>query len=183
LTSQKILFESTRPSGRGRVIDPNLEVDYLWLKNKHYGWYLDLPTPGERVVSDPKIRGNTVYFNTVIPDPDDCAFGGKGWMMSVALFNGGSPPKDSPAFDFNEDGAITVAGDTAEFRNERYAYSGKMFEKGGEPTGPSIVATGGQHLRYTAGTKTDEVEEIETSLLEETKRLSGRISWQQVYPD
>jgi type IV pilus assembly protein PilY1 len=183
LTPQKILFESTRPSGRGRVIDPNLEVDYLWLKKKHYGWYLDLPTPSERVVSDPKIRGNTVYFNTVIPDPEDCAFGGKGWMMSVMLFNGGSPPKDSPTFDFNEDGEITVADDTVEFRNERYAYAGKMFEKGGEPTGPSIVATGGRHLRYTAGTKTDEVEEIETSLLEKTKRLSGRISWQQMYPD
>ncbi len=183
LTSQKILFESARPSGRGRVIDPNLEVDYLWLKNKHYGWYLDLPTPGERVVSDPKIRGNTIYFNTIIPDPDDCAFGGEGWMMSVALFNGGSPPKDSPAFDFNEDGAITVAGDTVEFRNERYAYSGKMFEKGGEPTGPSIVATGGQHLRYTVGTETDEATEVEADLLEEIQRLSGRISWQQMYPE
>ncbi len=104
-------------------------------------------------------------------------------MMSVALFNGGSPPTGSPAFDFNEDGAITVAGDTVEFRNERYAYSGKMFEKGGEPTGPSIVATGGQHLRYTVGTETDEATEVEADLLEEIQRLSGRISWQQMYPE
>jgi len=183
LAQQKILFETKRTAGRGRVTDPNLVVDYLGIKKRQYGWYLDLPTAGERVVSHPKVRAGTVYFNTLIPDPKDCGFGGDGWMMSVVFFNGGSPPGDSPAFDFNEDGAITVAGDTVEFRKERYAYAGKMFEKGGEPTGPSIVATGDRHMRYTVGTETDEVGEIETNLLEKPKRLSGRLSWQQLYPE
>ena len=58
-----------------------------------------------------------------------------------------------------------------------------MFEKGGEPTGPSIIATGGRHVRYTVGTETDEAEEVEANVLEQGDRLSGRISWQQVYPE
>jgi len=183
LAKQTILFETKRAAGRGRVTDPDLIVDYPGIGKRQYGWYLDLPTEGERVVNHPKVRGGTVYFNTLIPDPKDCGFGGTGWMMSVGIFNGGSPASQSPAFDFNEDGAITIAGDTVEFREERYAYAGKMFEKGGEPTGPSIIATGGRHVRYTVGTETDEAEEIETNVLEEGDRLSGRISWQQLYPE
>ena len=56
-----------------------------------------------------------------------------------------------------------------------------MFEKGGEPTGPSIIDTGGRHLRYTVGTETDETEKIEVNALREGDRLTGRISWQQFY--
>lgn len=181
LAKQTILFETKRAAGRGRVTDPDLIVDYPGMKKRQYGWYLDLPTDGERVVSHPKVRFGTIYFNTLIPDPKDCGFGGTGWMMSVGLFNGGSPPAQTPVFDFNEDGAITIAGDTVEVRKERYAYAGKMFEKGGEPTGPSIIDTGGRHLRYTVGTETDETEKIEVNALREGDRLTGRISWQQVY--
>jgi type IV pilus assembly protein PilY1 len=184
LAQQKILVETVRPQGKGRVLEPDLVVDYRWQSDKHYGWYLDLPEKGERVVSDAKSRGQIVHFNSIIPDPEDCAFGGTGWMMSVAAHNGGSPQKDSPAFDFDEDGAITVAGDTVEFRKKRYAYAGKKFEGDkGEPTGPTIVATGGQHLRYTAGTKTDEGGEVEAQMLEKLKGLAGRLSWQQMYPE
>ena len=182
LVAQKILLETQSAEGKGRVTDPDLEVDYFWIKRKDYGWFLDLPTQGERVVGDPKVRYDTVYFNTLIPDPQSCGFGGTGWMMSVVTFNGGSPPEETPAFDFNEDGIISSAGDTVEFRDERYAYAGKKFEKGGEPTGPSIAATGGNHMRYTVGTETDEAEEVEANLLEKKKGVNGRISWNQLYP-
>ncbi len=185
LAKQKILVETVRPQGKGRVLEPDLTVDYAGANGSiEYGWYLDLPEKGERVVSDAKSRGQIVHFNSIIPDPEDCAFGGSGWMMSVAAHNGGSPQKDSPAFDFDEDGAITMAGDTVEFHKKRYAYAGKKFEGDkGEPTGPTIVATGGQHLRYTAGTKTDEGDEVEAQMLEKLKGLAGRLSWQQMYPE
>jgi len=180
LAVQKILVETKREQGWGRVTDPSVLVDYGWVKSQPYGWLLDLPGSGERVVGDPSVRGGIVYFNTLIPDKAACGFGGKGWMMSVSIYNGGSPNAKNPAFDFNEDGAITVGGDTVEFREERYAYSGKLFEEG-EAAGQSIVATGGQHMRYTVGTTTDKADEIEANLLEKVQGVSGRISWQQLF--
>ncbi len=180
LARQKILFESVRAGGKGRVTDPNLNVDYQWRDDTHYGWYLDLPEKGERVVSDPKVLAGTVFFNTTIPDGAGCGFGGKGWMMSVATHNGGSPEKRQPAFDFDENGAITQAGDTLVFRDRRYAYAGKMFDSGGAPAGPSLVATRDRYMRYTAG---DETDKIDAALLTEVEGLAGRIAWQQVYPE
>ena len=180
LARQKILFESVRAGGKGRVTDPDLNVDYQWKDDTHYGWYLDLPATGERVVSDPKVRGNTVFFNTTIPDAASCGFGGKGWMMSVATHNGGSPEKNNPVFDFDEDGAITRLGDTVVFRDRRYAYAGKTFEDGGAPAGLSLVATMNRHMRYTVGDKTAK---IDAALLNEVQGLTGRIAWQQAYPE
>jgi hypothetical protein len=180
LARQKILFESVRTGGKGRVTDPNLNVDYQWKDDTHYGWYLDLPATGERVVSDPKVRGDTVFFNTTIPDAASCGFGGKGWMMSVATHNGGSPEKNNPVFDFDEDGAITRVGDTVVFRDRRYAYAGKAFEDGGAPAGPSLAATMNRHMRYTVGDKTSE---IDAAVLNEMQGLTGRIAWQQAYPE
>ena len=180
LARQKILFESVRAGGKGRVTDPNLNVDYQWKDDTHYGWYLDLPEKGERVVSDPKVLAGTVFFNTTIPDDASCGFGGKGWMMSVATHNGGSPEKRHPAFDFDGNGAIRQAGDTVVFRDRRYAYAGKAFQDGGAPAGPSLVATMNRHVRYTVGNKTSE---IDAAVLNEMQGLTGRIAWQQAYPE
>jgi len=180
LARQRILFETVRAGGKGRVTDPELMVDYLWKDDTHYGWYLDLPEKGERVVNNPKVRGQTVFFNTTIPDAAGCGFGGNGWMMSVATHNGGSPEKRRPAFDFDGNGAIRQAGDTVVFRDRRYAYAGKMFETGGAPAGPALVPARDRHMRYTAG---DETTDIDAALLNEEDRLEGRIAWQQAYPE
>lgn len=69
-----------------------------------FGWRINLPTSGERVVVNPKIRNNVVFFNTIIPDDTTCNHGGSGWVMSVNLLNGGIPTE--PAFDSNGDGII-----------------------------------------------------------------------------
>ena len=180
LARQRILFESMRAGGKGRVTDPELMVDYQWKDDTHYGWYLDLPEKGERVVNNPKVRGKTVFFNTTIPDPAGCGFGGNGWMMSVATSNGGSPQKRDPVFDFDGDGAVNLINDTVVFRDRRYAYAGKMFETGGAPAGPALVPARDRHMRYTAG---DETTDIDAALLNEEDRLEGRIAWQQAYPE
>ena len=57
-------------------------------------------------------------------------------LATIFLLNLGAE-KNNPVFDFDEDGAITQAGDTVVFRDRRYAYAGKMFEDGGAPAGPS----------------------------------------------
>ena len=180
LARQKILFESVRAGGKGRVTDPDLMVDYQWKDDTHYGWYLDLPEKGERAVSDPKVIAGTVFFNTTIPEDASCGFGGEGWMMSVATHNGGSPQKRHPAFDFDGNGAIRQEGDTVIFRDRRYAYAGKMFDSGGAPAGPSLVTTRDRYMRYTAG---DETDKIDAARVNEVEGLAGRIAWQQVYSE
>lgn len=94
-------FQSGFPSDV-RVPTDN-PVDY----SSQYGWYMDLPDTGERVVTNAKVRGDLVFFNTLIPDNEPCSFGGTGWLMSVQQANGG-PPKTA-AFDFNNDLVVNDA--------------------------------------------------------------------------
>ena len=69
-----------------------------------HGWLIDLPTTGERMVVNPKIRGKYVFFNTLIPGLELCAPEGSGWGMAVKQENGGEPSE--PIFDINNDGVI-----------------------------------------------------------------------------
>jgi len=68
------------------------------------GWFIDLPTSGERMVVNPKIRGKYVFFNTLIPGTELCVPEGGGWVMAVKQENGGQP--NEPVFDINNDGVI-----------------------------------------------------------------------------
>lgn len=72
--------------------------------NGPHGWYFDLPTSGERVIVDPRIRGEFVFFNTLIPDPNTCNSQGYGWLMTLKLVNGGMP--EHAVFDVNNDGQV-----------------------------------------------------------------------------
>ena len=172
----------------GRITDPdrwqNLKVDYKQAgSGDRYGWYLDLPDAGERVVTDARYLDGLVFFNTLVPsDPRPCAAGGTGWMMSVDAFTGGSPI--TPAFDFDENGAIDADGD-AEYiegkpgkKGKRIGYAGKKYiSKKGAPAGVSIIGDN----RYTPGTGTDEASEIGVDALQPTSEpLTGRLSWEQL---
>ncbi len=80
------------------------------LNSASNGWFIDFnfndtasnSVAGERIVVNPKIRNNTLFFNTVMPDARKCYAGGSGWLMSVNLENGGRPL--TPVFDLNNDG-------------------------------------------------------------------------------
>ncbi|MFK5914756.1 MAG: PilC/PilY family type IV pilus protein [Woeseiaceae bacterium] len=95
-------------SGDVRVISDNN------LNSTDNGWFIDFnfndtssnSVAGERIVVNPKIRNNTVFFNTVLPDDRKCFAGGSGWLMSVNLENGGRPLV--PIFDLNNDGVFDV---------------------------------------------------------------------------
>ena len=88
-------------SSSARVLSDN-PVDYSGTKR---GWYIDLDSAsaatGERVVVNPKVRGDYVFFNTMTPNNAECTFGGSSWLMAAKLVNGGRPA-DS-VFDFNND--------------------------------------------------------------------------------
>ena len=184
LARQTFLLDDA--SKRARVLDPYLKVEYEKMTGRQYGWYIDLPAKGERVVSEALVRGGIVYFNSIIPDVSVCASGGGGWEMSVKTENGGSP--DAPVFDFNEDGAVTVSGDTASVSGRSGAsgeanisYAGKKLEEEkGMPAGPSIIG----NRRFTPGTATDEGAEMEeTLLITNEATVTGRLSWEQLFPD
>ena len=184
LAAQTFLLDDD--AKRARVLNPHLTVNYEKLNGRHYGWYIDLPSAGERVVAEALVRGNMIFFNTVVPDISVCASGGTGWEMSVQLVNGGSP--SGPIFDFNEDGVIAIQGDTARVTGESIAeggedvgYAGKKLEdEQGMPAGPSIMG----NRRFTPGSATDEASEVEqTLLITHESQVSGRLSWEQLFPE
>ncbi|GGE74055.1 pilus biosynthesis protein [Streptosporangium jomthongense] len=64
------------------------KMDYTTAK----GWYVDLPTDGERAVLSAQVRGEFLYLNTMIPDQNPCLGGGTGWLMALGL-DGLTPEK------------------------------------------------------------------------------------------
>jgi type IV pilus assembly protein PilY1 len=72
----------------------------------HLGWYVNLPTNGEKQVTDPLLREGRIIFTTLIPSIDPCQVGGSGWLMELNANNGG---RLEDTFDFNGDGLFTSA--------------------------------------------------------------------------
>lgn len=75
------------------------------------GWYIDLPTSGERVVVDPILRNGRFIFTTAIPSSDPCAVGGYSWLMEVDYLGGGR--LNINVFDVNGDGVINASDSVA----------------------------------------------------------------------
>jgi hypothetical protein len=162
-----------------RITNPSLEVNYT---GGEFGWYIDLPDTGERVVSDAIARGDMIFFNTAIPNDDLCAYGGTGWEMLVRIENGGSPmspvvdqdnnnivdSRDASNIDLGGDEGITAVG-----------ISGKKIDDDeGLPGGPAIV---GDKL-FTRGS-TEGKQPKDTTLASVTGSAPvGRLSWEQLFP-
>ena len=136
--------------------------------NTEKGWFMDFPTPGERSITDPVIRGDLVFFNTTIPDNDPCNFGGSGWLMVAKWINGGKP--DEVAFDLNGDGTLgnldLVGGLEA---------AGMQID--GLPTSPVNLG----NKRYVATTETTDGSSINTTDIQKVDGPdTGRLSWEEL---
>lgn len=164
-------------SSQIRVLTDNT-VNYAGNDN---GWMINLTlATGERVIVDPDVRGDLVFFNTWIPDTNPCSAGGSGFLMSVKQINGGRP--DNAAFDLNGDGSVNT-GDlvivitTDADGNEvitKYAPSGQKFNSG-LPASSSFLS----NKQYTPGT--DGGSTIETRDVEDlSDNETGRLSWQEL---
>ncbi len=53
------------------------------------GWYVDLPTTGERVNTDPALAGGALIFTTNIPSTTICVPGGSSWLYFLNYQTGG----------------------------------------------------------------------------------------------
>jgi len=165
LVAQTISLGTSADGTLGRTLTDNA-VDYLYSN----GWYMDLPDPGERVVTDPIVRQNLLFFNTMTPDTNPCDAGGSGWLMVAEWNNGGFPSE--VAFDLNDDSRLddgdTIQGDAA-----------AGVEIVGIPTSPVNLA----NKRYTSTTQTTGGSSIEVSEISSVGgRLNGRLSWEELTP-
>jgi len=160
-------------SSQIRVLTDNA-VDYAGADN---GWVINLTIDsGERVIVDPDLRGDLVFFNTWIPDSNPCNAGGSGVLMSVKQLNGGRP--DTPAFDLNNSGTVDssdyVFVTNSDGSIDSYAPSGERFSEG-LPASSSFLS----NKQYTPGTdggSTIDERDVEDLSAEN----SGRVSWQEL---
>ncbi len=73
----------------------------------HAGWYLDLPTSGERIVSDVLIRDEKLVAVTFVPEESACGSGGYSWLHEGDACSGSR--LDEPQFDIDGDSLINLS--------------------------------------------------------------------------
>lgn len=163
--------------GEGRIVTGTVPDYTANGVNKKYGWYINLPDSGERVITNSIARGDLIFFNTSVPSTDPCAAGGYGWNMVVDANSGGPP--ETPAFDYNGDGVVDE-DDNVDYGGEEGDKSpvGKKYDDGGLPSGPSILG----NKQYTTGTETDDGGDIDvTTIAPPPANKIGRLSWEQIF--
>ncbi len=163
----------------GRLTDPDLVVNYTGdrtptLTNK-FGWYIELPTSGERVIAGSVARMGHVLFNTIIPDRSACSSSGSGSEWHVRMQNGGSPL--TPQFDFNGDGQIDAA-DGVVVGGRTVGYAARKLEGKGLLTAPSVIG----NVRFAPSSGAKKTEDMNKTVLVGSDKESGRLSWGQLAP-
>lgn len=165
LVRQSIGFGNSTGSVFGRTLTNNL-VNY----SSDDGWYMNLPDVGERLITDPVIRGDLVFFNTMIPDASPCNFGGSGWLMVAKWIDGSGP--DNVAFDLNNDNLL----DTLDEISTEPAAGMEIL---GIPTSPVNLG----NIRYTSTTETTGGSTINVTVIEDIGGPNtGRLSWEELTP-
>ena len=135
-----------------------------------FGWYMNLPDSGERLVTDPVIRGDLVFFNTMIPDANPCNFGGSGWLMAAKWLTGGNPGEI--AFDLNRDGVLDALDEI-----DGQAAVGVAVT--GIATSPVILSK----KRYTSTTETTGGSTIDViDVMDVGGPKTGRLAWEELTP-
>lgn len=158
-------------SGDVRVVTDNPMI------NNGTGWYIDfdfndnasppVSVAGERMVVNPKVRNDTLFFNTVIPDDRKCYAGGNGWLMSLNLANGGRPLQ--PVFDLNLDGS----------------FDSDDQEGGTNPAGQKVFAIPAESTflgdnQYTPDSEGN-IAKRKVNIKKDERE--GRMSWKEVFED
>jgi len=140
------------------------------------GWYLDLPTSGERQVSSPILRGGRLIFTTVIPSGDACSAGGESWLMEIDALSG-SRLTESP-FDLNRDRSFDIKDfaplDPEDPNSPLVPVSGRQSKQGIIKT-PGIVTDDRIEYKFASGSAGG----IDTTI-ENAGKQRGRQSWREI---
>ncbi len=145
------------------------------------GWYIDLPTTTERIVVNPILRGETLYFNTLISSTDPCTYGGSGWLMGVDMMTGGRPDADNLIFDVNGDNIVNsddlLSNGDSSVSN---AAAGGIQYAEGIPAESAFLGD----YQYTPGTNTDDGSDIKVNKVQDLgDGETGRLSWEEISLD
>ena len=158
----------------GVVTDPDLVVPYslarLVTPMRKFGWYIELPISGERIVAHALARKGHVIFNSIVPDRSACSSSGKGVEYTVRMFNGGAPL--TPQFDFNGDGRIDSFDGTI-VDGRTVGYSGFVVEGKGLLSAPATVGD----FKWTSSTGVKNSKDMVPKKLPGASAESGRLSW------
>ena len=100
------------------------------------GWYINLPTAGERATGSPKLIAGIVFFNTLIPSTSLCDFGGTGWLMALDYLTGG--PKNFRVFDTDSNGMINSSDTIVAAVEVGAAVGGTTLIQGGTSSDPGV---------------------------------------------
>lgn len=148
----------TDSGGIRTIVDGAAIIDW----NLDHGWYLELNSSGERVVTDSLLRRDVVFFNTIMPSDTVCEAGGTGWLMALDFATGKAPT--FAVFDANNDGQIDAAD---------IGKVGYLFQNG-LPTQSGMLGD----KQYTPGSDGSiQVRDIEIG--KGTKE--GTLSWEEIY--
>ncbi len=163
----------------GRLTDPDLVVSYsatsIPTSTNKFGWYIELPTSGERVIAGSVARTGHLLFNTIIPDRSACSSSGSGSEWHVRMQNGGSPL--TPQFDFNGDGRIDAA-DGVVVDGRTVGYAARKLEGKGLLTAPSVIG----NVRFAPSSGAKKTEDMNKTVLAGSDQESGRLSWGELAP-
>jgi type IV pilus assembly protein PilY1 len=132
LQQQVITTTSVNINGTATDIRTITNNSVNW--GSQYGWYMDLPLSGERLVTDPRLYDGEVVFTTFVPSPGAlCTAGGAAFLMAVSYTNGGSFP--APQLDINGDGKLD-SGDQVNGQNPVGIGLGQVYA-----SAPDILST------------------------------------------
>ena len=103
--SYRLTTHAVGPASDGAVVGDNAITRANYVGTK-MGWYINLPTSGERAVGNARFRGGRMIFTTIIPNVSNpCEYGGNSWLMEVDAITGNR--YDTPTFDTNGDNTIS----------------------------------------------------------------------------
>lgn len=176
--AEQTVIDVVTVSGVDYRLSSNNSVDYSTKR----GWFMDLPTSGERVAFNPIARDQRFVFVTLIPDSSDpCASGGSGWLMELDYLGGsrlGFPPFDVTGDKTINDSDKIAYDEDGDGDDEYLPPTGKKFD--GIPATPAVVdkdeETEVKIISQSTGT-------VETLTESKSKGSSGRLSWWQIFGD
>ena len=180
LVRQTISVDTAPGGDTVRIIDPPASVDYA----SDFGWYMDLPTSGERIIVDPLVLAGIAFFNTLIPSQDPCGFGGSSWGMFVDAMTGTATSQS--LIDFDRSGGIdsgdeTSGGHVATGTSEnRIIFNSTTASSGGGGGGSGLNCPKGFQKYIEIITLSDGTTQSIEKCLPNGAKL-GRASWRELF--
>jgi type IV pilus assembly protein PilY1 len=138
----------------------------------HMGWFIDLPSLGERATGIPQLINKVIFFNTLIPSTAPCDAGGTGWLLSLDYLSGGLVIR--PIFDTDGSGTFTSADVNVGGFQVGAALGGTTLIQNVSSSNTSNIGVGVSSL--TSG-------KLGTALIDFGSGVLGhRQSWRELYP-